>query len=129
MVIIMDEIKLHYDIQYNQVRKIANKEKMMFELYELVGYEFCERLYDDIKIHIQNGVNLLCLEISFYELNSKSYIIPCVFFKSLFNITFMPLYVDVYRKIRNKLDIYTVSYVNIRHYTLMDTKSRYFYHE
>lgn len=48
----MNAIKLHYDIQYNQVRKIANKEKMMFELYELVGYKFCEKLYDDIKIHI-----------------------------------------------------------------------------
>lgn len=101
----MENLQLKNDVNVNKIKNIANKNKRLFNFFELFDAKIGLDEYYSIINNLNNGNNLLCIKIQFMSgnMNYRNYTIPCLFFNNILKLTFMPLYYDLFQYIVNEI--------------------------
>lgn len=118
----MKEIQLRHNIDVYKVKNIADKNKRLFNLYELFSEKVDLKTIYDILDNSRYDNNLLYIEVQFMISNFeyKRYSIPCLFFHINSRFDFMPLYYDLFIDMVNNLHIDYPFVFNVSKYKFND---------
>lgn len=118
----MENLQLKNDVDVNKIKNIANKNKRLFNFFELFDAKIGLDEYYSIINNLNNGNNLLCIKIQFMSgnMNYRNYTIPCLFFNNILKLTFMPLYYDLFIDMVNNLHIDYPFVFNVSKYKFND---------